>query len=160
MDNTYLWLKSLHLLGVVLFLGNIIVTGYWKTMADRTRNPVIIAFAQRQVTLTDWMFTVGGVLMILGGGVGNALLHHMDLFSIYWMEWGVGLFVATGIIWAAILVPVQIAQERMARQFANGGEIPARYWKLGRVWLVFGLLATLLPTINLYWMVFKPASGG
>ena len=29
-------------------------------MADRTRDPKIIAFAQRQVTLTDWVFTFGG----------------------------------------------------------------------------------------------------
>lgn len=157
MGNSYLWLKSLHLLGVVMFLGNIIVTGWWKTMADRTRNPVVIAFAQRQVTLTDWIFTAGGVLMVLIGGLGNVLLHHIDFLKIYWLNWGVWLFVASGIIWAAILVPVQISQERMAKQFANGGEIPARYWKLGRLWLVFGTLATVLPLMAIYWMVFKPA---
>jgi len=30
MSNAYLWLKTLHVLGAVLFLGNIIVTGWWK----------------------------------------------------------------------------------------------------------------------------------
>lgn len=44
----------------------------------------------------------------------------------------------------------------MARQFTSGGEIPVRYWQLGRIWNVFGTLATLLPLMNLYWMVFKP----
>lgn len=156
MSNAYLWLKSLHLLGVILFLGNIIVTGWWKMMADRTRNPVIIAFAQHQVTLTDWVFTVGGVVLVLAGGIGNALLHDMDYLRTYWLAWGTWLFIASGIVWAVVLIPVQIAQERMAKQFANGGEIPARYWRLGRLWIVFGTLATLLPMINLYWMVFKP----
>ena len=79
MGNTYLLLKSLHILGAVIFLGNIIVTGWWKVMADRTRNPVIIAFAQRQVTLTDYIFTGGGVVLILATGLGNAILHNMDL---------------------------------------------------------------------------------
>ena len=37
MDNLYLWLKVVHIFGVVLFLGNIIVTGWWKNMADRTK---------------------------------------------------------------------------------------------------------------------------
>lgn len=156
MDNTYLWLKSLHLLGVVMFLGNIIVTGWWKFMADRTGNPLIIAFAQRQVTLTDWVFTAGGVVLVLAGGLGNALLHQMDYLHTYWLTWGLGLFIASGIIWVAILLPIQIAQARMAKQFAHGGEIPARYWQLGRMWNVFGTLATLLPLMNLYWMVFKP----
>lgn len=156
MDNSYLWLKSLHLLGVILFLGNIIITGWWKTMADRTRNPVIIAFAQHQVTMTDWIFTVGGVLLVLAGGMGNVYLHGMGFLHIYWLAWGSWLFIASGIIWVVILLPLQIAQERMAKQFANGGEIPERYWKMARWWGVFGTLATLLPMVNLYWMVFKP----
>ena len=34
-------LKILHLIGVVLFLGNIIVTAFWKIIADRTGEPRI-----------------------------------------------------------------------------------------------------------------------
>ncbi len=64
MENGTLWLKTLHIVGAVLFLGNIVVTGWWKVMADRTRDPRVIAFAQRQVTLTDWVFTGGGVIWV------------------------------------------------------------------------------------------------
>jgi uncharacterized membrane protein len=53
------WL-SLHILGVVLFLGNIIVTAVWKTLADRTKNPSVVAYAQRLVTVTDVAFTATG----------------------------------------------------------------------------------------------------
>lgn len=156
MDNSYIWLKMLHVFGVILFLGNIIVTGWWKFMADRTRNPVIIAFAQRQVTLTDWVFTLGGVLLVLAGGLGNVWLHGIDYLQIRWLVWGMWLFAASGVIWVVVLLPVQRAQARMATAFADGGEIPQRYWRLGMVWSVFGTLATLLPLMNLYWMVFKP----
>jgi hypothetical protein len=34
---TYLAFKVVHILGVVLFLGNIVVTAVWKTLADRIR---------------------------------------------------------------------------------------------------------------------------
>lgn len=37
----YLLLKSVHMLGVVLFLDNIIVTAAWKAMADRDGGPNI-----------------------------------------------------------------------------------------------------------------------
>ena len=57
--------KVVHLFGVILFLGNIIVTGVWKVLADRTGEPRVIAYAQRLVTLTDWIFTAGGVALIL-----------------------------------------------------------------------------------------------
>ena len=35
--------KVVHLAGVVIFVGNIIVTGIWKVMADRTQDPRIVA---------------------------------------------------------------------------------------------------------------------
>ncbi|MGA2636630.1 DUF2269 family protein [Methylocella sp.] len=60
------------MLGIVLFLGNIIGTGVWRAFADRTRNAEVIAFAQRLVTLTDWAFTLSGVVLILVGGYGMA----------------------------------------------------------------------------------------
>lgn len=148
-------LKILHVFGVVIFLGNIIVTGWWKVMADRTGNPAIIAFAQRQVTLTDWVFTASGVLIVLVAGFGMVAHMGAEILQQTWLVWGLGLFVASGVVWAAILVPVQIVQARMARRFSAGEDVPARYWVLGRIWLIFGILATLLPLANLYWMVAK-----
>lgn len=156
MNDTYLWLKTLHILGAVIFLGNIIVTGWWKVMADRTGDPAIIAFAQRQVTLTDFVFTAGGAALLFASGLANAILHGMDYLQIKWLAWGYWLFIASGLIWAVILIPVQIKQAKLARQFADGAVVPVQYWRLGRIWIVFGLLATVLPLLNLYWMVFKP----
>ena len=157
MSDTYLLLKALHILGAVLFLGNIIITGWWKVMADRTRDPVIIAFAQRQVTLTDFVFTAGGAALLLGAGVANATLHGMDYLRIGWLAWGFWLFVASGVLWVTVLIPVQWKQAKLAKQFGHGGIIPAEYWTLGRIWITVGIVATLLPLANLYWMVFKPA---
>ena len=152
-------LKILHLLGAILFIGNIIVTGWWKTMADQTGDYRIIAFAQRQVTLTDWIFTFGGVLMVLIGAFG--MLSHLSddymeqINSQRWLWWGYYLFIISGVIWVLVLLPVQIIQARMARTFAKTGEIPPRYWLYGRIWLYFGILATVIPLANLYWMVAK-----
>jgi len=155
--DSYLVLKTLHIVGAILFLGNIIVTGWWKFMADRTRNPAIIAFAQRQVTLTDYVFTLGGSTLVLAAGAGNAMLHGMDIFSTRWMAWGYWLLIASGILWLVVLIPVQIRQAKMAQAFAGGGAIPDEYWKLCRVWNIFGTLATVVPLVAIYWMVFKPA---
>jgi len=143
MENSYLWLKVIHLLGVVLFLGNIIITGWWKNMADLTRNPQILAFAQRQVTVTDWLFTAGGSVILLVGGMLNVHLHGLS-YSAKWSGWGMSLFVVSGIIWAVVLIPTQIKQAKMAAEFANTNEISDDYWRLCWRW-----------NINLYWMTFK-----
>ena len=152
-------LKILHLLGVICFMGNIIVTGWWKTMADRTGDYRIIAFAQRQVTLTDWVFTFGGVVIVLVAGFGMVYQMNPDILQEIhaqrWLWWGYYLFIASGVIWALILIPVQIIQARIARAFGEIGDIPPRYWQLSKIWLIFGILATLIPLVNLYWMVSK-----
>ncbi len=83
---TYLALKNLHILGVVLFLGNIVVTGWWKLMADRTRDPRVIAFAVRQVILTDRVFTSGGAVILLAAGTAALWAAGLDPW-----QWLLGL---------------------------------------------------------------------
>jgi uncharacterized membrane protein len=152
---TYTTFKMLHVLGVVLFLGNIIVTGAWKYRADVTGRPDVIAFAQRLVTLTDWVFTFGGAVLILIGGFGMVGVAGLDIRTTSWVKIGLALFLASGAIWAAILIPIQIAQARIARTFEGGGEIPERYWRLNRLWYVWGSLARILPLLNIYVMIEK-----
>lgn len=148
--------KVLHLFGVVVFLGNIIVTGLWKAMADRTKNPPVIAFAQQLVTLTDWIFTAGGAAFLLLGAYGMAFVAGLDLGRQAWLIWGQILFAISGVIWVVLLIPIQIAQAGQSRTFAAGGAIPQSYWRLGRRWMIWGTIATVIPLINLYLMVFKP----
>lgn len=153
---SYAAFKVVHLFGVVLFLGNIIVTALWKVMADRTGDPKVIAYAQRLVTLTDWIFTAGGVVILVIGAYGMALVAGLDLRGTAWLMWGQALLLISGLIWAAVLIPTQIAQARQARIFANGGSIPDSYWRHGRRWMIWGIAATIVPLANLYIMVFKP----
>jgi uncharacterized membrane protein len=149
------WL-SLHLLGVVLFLGNIIVTAVWKVVADRTRSPPVVAYAQRLVTVTDIAFTAPGAALIIIAGQVMA----RDFGGVFsgpsWLTWGWSLFIASGVIWLAVLIPVEVMQARLARQFRIEASVPERYWRLATVWSVFGAIATVLPLVNLYLMVVKP----
>jgi len=154
--DTYLLLKMMHIFGVVIFLGNIIITGWWKFMANKTGNPVIIAFAQRQVTLTDYVFTAGGAAILFVAGVVNAMIHEIEIMQIKWLVWGVVLFSLSGLIWVFILIPIQRKQAKASREFSIDGAIPENYWRREFWWYVFGIIAIILPLLNLYWMVFKP----
>jgi uncharacterized membrane protein len=83
--------KAVHLLGVMLFLGNIIVTGVWKVLADRTQNPRVIAYAQRLVTLTVWISTAGGAARIFAAG--NAVPESFWRYCRRWHFWGTATIV-------------------------------------------------------------------
>lgn len=146
------WLV-LHILGVVIFLGNIIVTAVWKVLADRTHDPAVVSYAQRLVTITDVAFTATGAALIAVSG-GAMADDFGGVSGEPWLTWGVALFIASGVIWVAVLIPIQVLQSRLTRTFGDG--IPNRYWRLARLWYVFGGLATALPLVNIYLMVAKP----
>ena len=152
---SYLLLKSLHILGIVLFLGNIIITGVWKVWADTSRDWRVILFAQRLVTYTDILFTLPGVLLIAITGTMMASTYG-HWWEITWLRWGLSLFIISGIIWLIVLIPVQIVLHRLAIQFQQTEQISQQYWTYEIIWGIFGTIATLLPLMNLYWMVFKP----
>ena len=73
-----------------------------------------------------------------------------------WLTIGWSLFIASGVIWLGVLIPVEVMQARLAREFRDSPTIPDRYWRLSTIWALFGVVATLLPLANLYLMVFKP----
>ena len=153
----YSILKTFHVVGVVALVGNAVVTLVWKMAADRHADPRVVAFAQRSVTLTDWWFTVGGVILIALSGYGAAALAGLQPFAVGWLIWGQVLLGVSGTLWAFILIPAQIRQARQARGFATGGEVHASYWRDARRWVYWGIIATL-PLLGAIWvMVAKPA---
>lgn len=52
-----IWL-TLHLIGVVLFVGNIVTAAFWKVRADLSKNPVVIHSTVKNVMLADYVFTL------------------------------------------------------------------------------------------------------
>jgi len=154
MDNDQI-LKIIHYLGVVLFLGSFIVTAVWKILADKTQSPEIVAYAQRLVTITDFTFTPIGVLLILISGELMAIKFGA-ISDILWLSWGMWLFIASGVIWVFILIPIQIKQAKLAKLFSANNEIPEIYYSLSKYWTVFQIGATIMLLANLYFMVFKP----
>lgn len=148
-------LKTIHLVGVILFVGNIIVSALWKMMADRTRDVVVILFATRLINLTDVIFTAGGIVILLGAG--HALAPSQGgVMATGWMLWSYALLAASGLIWLSILLPVQITQARLLRSLGPQEGIPDRYWRLAGVWAVAGSMASILPLPAIYLMVAKP----
>lgn len=144
-------LKVLHLMCACLFLGNVIVSGVWALLAERTRNHAIIQFSNRMVLITDAMFTLFGALGVvwtghgmaqsLGGGDGHP-----------WIQWSYGLLTFSGLIWAFVLVPIQLKQRKLLLISDRLGE---DYWRLSRIWQIAGAIATVLPLPIVYFMVTK-----
>ena len=88
----YLAMKTLHVLAVVLFLGNIITGIFWKVHGDRTADPRIIAHTLEGIIRSDRWFTIPGVVLILGFGVGAAVIGGLPILGTGWIWQSIALF--------------------------------------------------------------------
>src|SRR5687767_10266704 len=93
----YLVLKALHVVAVVLFVGNIITGVFWKAHADRTGDLRARAQALDGIIQSDRAFTMPGVFLIIGTGVWLAIEGGLPILGTPWILWSLVLFGISGV---------------------------------------------------------------
>ena len=157
----YLLLKTLHLVAVVMFLGNITTGIFWKEHADRTRDPRLIAHALAGIIQSDRLFTIPGVVLIVLAGFGAAIVGHVPLLRTGWVFWSIVLFSLSGIAFGVWVAPLQARMLKLMRAGAESGTPDWNaYRALSRTWAFWGAVALLLPAVALVLMVLKPPMPG
>jgi uncharacterized membrane protein len=152
----YLALKLVHVLAVIMFVGNIATGVFWKAHADRTNDAKIIAHVMDGIIQSDRMFTIPGVVLILVAGFGAAGIGHLPMLRTEWILGAIILFSIAGIAFMAQVAPLQRRMRDLARAGSTGGFDRAAYDALSRRWNVWGAVALLTPLIAVGLMVFKP----
>ena len=153
----YLALKLLHILAVVIFLGNIITGLFWKAHGDRTRDPRIMFHTLEGITRSDRWFTVPGVLLIVVSGIAAAIIGRFPILGTNWIWQSIALFTVSGLIFGMQVAPLQAWLRQMTTTAAAGGAWDAdAYRGLSVRWEMWGVLALLTPLAALALMVFKP----
>jgi uncharacterized membrane protein len=153
----YLVLKFVHVIAVIVFVGNISVGVFWKTIADKTKDPRIIAYTIAGIIGADRVFTIPAIFLILIGGFGAASIGQYPILGTGWILWGLILFVIAGIGFG----PVSRSQ-RQLRDIADAGVTSGtmdwtRYEQISAVWNLWGTIALIAPIIAVALMVLKPA---
>ena len=151
----YAWHKTLHIVGVVLFLGNIIVTGVWMYLAEQNKHTTTLQFATRVVNWADVFFTAPGILLILANGMIMAT--SWGGIGTSWIAISLGLFTLSGIVWAVLLIRYQDQLIRLSSSPGGSGkELPEAFFHVLHRWFFWGIIATILPLGSIVLMVLKP----
>ncbi len=158
-SHVYLGLKLIHLLAVVLFLGNITTGIFWKANADRTRHPLVVGNMLEGIIRADRLFTMPPIVFILIGGIGAAIEGKLPLLGTGWIFWSIVLFTISGIAFMAQVVPLQRKMLALVRQSAETLDWAA-YRALSQKWELWGAVALVTPALAAVLMVMKPALPG
>lgn len=151
----YLVLKTVHIVAVILFMGNIITGLFWKAHADRTRNVKFIAHTMDGLIRADRWFTIPGVIVITAAGIWAAIQAGLPLLRTGWILWSIIAFSASGIAFAWQVAPLQKELLAMTRAAGDGELDWALYRSKSLRWELWGLFATVAPAIAVVLMVLK-----
>ena len=146
----YLVLKLVHLIGVVLFLGNITAGVFWKYFADRSRSMAVMAHTIDSIIVADRVFTIPGIVILLAGGFGTAFVGGIPILSTGWLLWGLIAFILSGLAFG----PLSRTQRALSVA-AHTGNLD-EYERLSSSWNLWGTIALAFPVIAFGIMILKP----
>ncbi len=160
--NTYLLYKFVHIVAVIVFLGNIFTGLFWMHRANKTKSLSIINHAFKGLIISDRYFTIPGVIIIVTGGIVAAVQGHFPLLRTGWIFWSIILFTISGIVFAWKVAPLQkkIYQMTLVKQDDELNFDWNTYHRFYKAWERWGLLALITPLLALVMMVLKWPTAG
>ena len=151
---TYLTLKTLHILSMVLLFGTGLGSAFYKWMADRSGQVAHIAVTNRHVVLADWCFTTPTVIFQPISGAIMAIMAGFPL-STPWVAASLALYCVAGICWLPV-VWLQIRMQKLAEaSVAADQPLPDAYRRMARWWFWLGVPAFAAMVLVVALMVFK-----
>jgi uncharacterized membrane protein len=153
--DAFLLIKTLHIIGATVLFGTGAGIAFFMLMANRTKDPALIAHVAGTVVVADLLFTASAVVvqpltgLALAGFEGQPLTHG-------WIGLSLILYLVTGAFWLPVVF-IQLRMRDLARTAAaQGAPLPALYHRLYRVWFAFGFPA-FAAVLGIIWlMVAKP----
>lgn len=148
-------LRLAHVLGATVLFGTGAGIAFFMVMADRTRDPALIAHVASTVVIADMLFTATAVVLQPITGAWLALEVGWPLTE-SWIVLSLALYVVTGLFWLPVVV-IQIRLRDLARQAAAAGApLSDRYRYLYRVWFACGFPAFFAVATIFWLMLSKP----
>lgn len=146
-------LRFLHIIGATILLGTGAGIAFFMVLAERSRDPRMIAHVASSVVIADTVFTASAVIVqpitgyFLARSVGWPL-------SEGWIVLSLGLYVLTGLFWLPV-VWIQLQLRNLARAAVlTNSELPASFDRLYRIWFLCGFPA-FFSVLGIFWLMLN-----
>jgi len=153
--NSYLLIKTLHVVSSVLLAGTGFGSAFFLFFANRSGSLAAQVVVCRLVKRADLWFTTPAVIIQPLSGLWMAQQAGWPL-NTPWLLLGLALYLLAGTCWLPV-VWLQLRMSAMAEQaLASRQPLPARYWRYARWWEALGYAAFAAMPLIFYLMVAKP----
>ena len=149
-------LLVLHILAAATLMGHLTTAAFWKKRADRSGNLEQIAANAQALGRADFTFTAPSLVILLLTGIWMGGLTGWQRFQEPWLAISFLLLIVIILLWLVVLFPMHRRMARQAQEGIAAGSLPAAYRRSSKIWEGVNGIATLLPLIILFLMVFKP----
>ncbi|NML73226.1 DUF2269 domain-containing protein [Rhizobium sp. S-51] len=148
-------LRLAHVIGAAVLFGTGAGIAFFMVLADRTRDPRLIAHVAGTVVIADTLFTATAA--VLQPLTGAWLAHRIGWpLTTGWIALSLVLYGVVGLFWLPV-VWIQIQLRNLARNAADANlPLPPRYHRLYSIWFAFGFPAFLSMIGILYLMLIRP----
>jgi uncharacterized membrane protein len=154
----YLFIKLLHIIAVIAFVGNITTGLFWHAHAARTRDPKLLVHTMDGIIRSDRLFTVPAVVAIIATGISAAIYGGLPILRTGWILWTLILFIVSGLIFMMRVAPLQRQLRSVAAAGVHSGAFEYNHYRALAVrWELWGAAALLTPVAGLALMVLKPS---
>jgi len=152
----YLYFKLIHLVAVIIFLGNIITGLFWMHIAVKTKDLKIISHTMKGIIKADRYFTIPGVIIITAGGFMAAIYGHFPILQTGWIFWSIVLFSISGLAFGFKVAPLQkrIYNLTLNKETSAGFDW-VNFHKIYLEWDIWGLIALVTPLAAFVMMTLK-----
>ncbi|SSY81106.1 DUF2269 family protein [Alysiella crassa] len=158
--NTYLIVKTLHIISSVLMVGTGFGTAFYLFWANRSGSVAAQAVVAKWVMKADWWFTTPAVIFQPLSGLW--LLNQLGMPFTWdgawlWVKWTLALYALAGVCWLPV-VWLQIKMAKMAQVAYAKGEnvLPTEYKRYQMAWEWLGYPAFCAMVAVFFLMVLKP----
>lgn len=151
MIDSYILVKTLHVLSATVLFGTGLGTAFFFFMANRSNDQAVIADVARNVVRADFFFTTPAIIIQPVSGVFLIWKGNLDPWN-DWLLIVYALYLLAGACWLPV-VWLQIKMRNMAN--TSMGALPPLYHIYFRAWFWLGWPAFIAVAIIFYLMIAK-----
>lgn len=153
--DAYFLVKTAHIISSTILFGTGIGIAFFMFRSHFTANIHEKLYAVKNTVLADYLFTFPAV--IIQPVTGIWLMVHLGYdWNSQWLLMSFIIYGIAGLCWLPV-VWIQIQLKKiLATSIENDTDLPPRYFKLFKVWFVFGWPAFIGLVVIFFLMVVKP----